>query len=135
MKRKLVNTTSKIWSCSAIVLIFVLWQAVCSLGMIDSFLLPSPIQVLKAFIEEFPMLMEHSVITLTEAFFGLLLGILLGFVMAVFMDQFDALYQALPLLKCGYTENDIDTAHPSDMERYYSVEEQKQYGVVGIELS
>ena len=99
MKRKLVNTTSKIWSCSAIVLIFVLWQAVCSLGMVDSFLLPSPIQVLKAFIEEFPMLMEHSVITLTEAFFGLFLGILLGFVMAVFMDQFDALYQALyPLM-------------------------------------
>ena len=99
MKRKLVNTTNKIWSCSAIVLILVLWQAVCSLGMVDSFLLPSPIQVLKAFIEEFPMLMEHSFITLAEAFLGLFLGILLGFVMAVFMDQFDALYQALyPLM-------------------------------------
>ena len=99
MKRKLQNTTNKIWSCSAIILILVLWQAVCSLGLVDSFLLPSPIQVVKAFIEEFPMLMEHSVITLTEAFLGLFLGILLGFVMAVFMDQFDALYQALyPLM-------------------------------------
>jgi hypothetical protein len=37
-------------------------------------------------------------------------------------------------LQCGYTEDDIDTAHPSDMEQYYSVEEQKKYGVVGIEL-
>ncbi|MBR7099222.1 MAG: ASCH domain-containing protein [Clostridia bacterium] len=49
-------------------------------------------------------------------------------------DNFDELYQSLPLLKCGYTVTDIDHAHPSDMERYYSVEEQKKYGVVGIEL-
>ena len=25
-------------------------------------------------------------------------------------DSFESLYQALPLLECGYTENDIDTA-------------------------
>ena len=57
-------------------------------------MLPSPIQVVQAFISEFPMLMEHSVITLAEAFLGLTLGILLGFVMAVLMDQFEPLYQA-----------------------------------------
>lgn len=49
-------------------------------------------------------------------------------------DTFDELYQALPLLQCGYTTDDIDQAHPSDMEQYYSVAEQKKYGVVGIEL-
>ena len=48
--------------------------------------------------------------------------------------SFEELYKALPLLQCGYTADDIDTAHPSDMEQYYSVEEQKKYGVVGIEL-
>ena len=47
---------------------------------------------------------------------------------------FDELYKTLPLLKCGYTEDDIDIAHPSDMEQYYSAEKQKKYGVVGIEL-
>jgi len=50
-------------------------------------------------------------------------------------DSFADLYQALPLLKCGYTAEDVDTAHPSDMEQYYSSEEQKNYGVVGIEIS
>lgn len=50
-------------------------------------------------------------------------------------DTFAALYQALPLLSCGYTKETIDSAHPSDMEQYYSAEEQQQYGVVGIELS
>ena len=99
MKRKLQNTTTKIWSISAIAVILIVWQAVCSLGMIDSFLLPSPLQVVKAFVEELPVLMEHSMVTLTEALIGLLLGILLGFVMAVLMDQFEPLYKAFyPLI-------------------------------------
>ena len=49
-------------------------------------------------------------------------------------DSFEELYKTLPLLQCGYTAEDIDTAHPSDMEQYYSAEEQSKYGVVGIEL-
>lgn len=48
--------------------------------------------------------------------------------------NFEELYRALPLLKCGYTSDDVDTARPSDMEEYYSAKEQKKYGVVGIEL-
>jgi ABC-type nitrate/sulfonate/bicarbonate transport system permease component len=99
LKRKLQNTTTKIWSISAIAVILIVWQAVCSLGMIDSFLLPSPVQVVKAFVEELPVLMEHSMVTLTEALVGLFLGILLGFVMAVLMDQFEPLYKAFyPLI-------------------------------------
>lgn len=94
MKRKLQNTTSKLWSLSAIAIVLILWQTICSLGIVDSFMLPSPIQVVRAFISEFPALMEHSVITLSEAFLGLGLGILLGFLMAVLMDQFDVLYKA-----------------------------------------
>ncbi len=49
-------------------------------------------------------------------------------------DSFEELYRSLPLLQCGYTAEDIHTAHPSDMELYYSADEQKKYGVVGIEL-
>ena len=49
-------------------------------------------------------------------------------------DSFEALYKSLPLLKCGYTADDVDRAQPSDMESYYSAEEQQKYGVVGIEL-
>lgn len=50
-------------------------------------------------------------------------------------DSFDELYKSLPLLKCGYTEQTVTDARPSDMEEYYSAEEQKKYGVVGIEVS
>ncbi len=49
-------------------------------------------------------------------------------------DTFDDLYKSLPLLKCGYTTESIEKATPTDMEQYYSVEEQNKYGVVGIEL-
>lgn len=62
--------------------------------MVDSFMLPSPLQVVQAFIKEFPTLMEHSIVTLTEAFLGLGIGIVLGFIMAVLMDQFEVLYKA-----------------------------------------
>lgn len=49
-------------------------------------------------------------------------------------DSFGELYNNLPLLACGYTQNDISTASPEDMNEYYSVEEQEKYGVVGIEV-
>lgn len=48
--------------------------------------------------------------------------------------SFVELYENLPLLKCGYTEDDISSASPADMEIYYSKERQKQHGVVGIEI-
>ena len=99
MKRKLPNITSKIWSCSAIVFILIVWQIVSATGLVDSFMLPSPVQVVKAFITEFPTLMEHSLVTLAEAFIGLAFGILLGFAMAFVMDQFEGLYKAFyPLI-------------------------------------
>ena len=48
--------------------------------------------------------------------------------------NFDELYADLPLLKCGYTEENVENAAPSDMEYYYSKEMQRLYGVVGIEI-
>ena len=50
-------------------------------------------------------------------------------------NNFEELYKTLPLLQCGYTPEDVDKAHPADMEQYYSLEEQEKYGVVGIEVS
>ena len=50
-------------------------------------------------------------------------------------SSFDELYKNLPLLECGYTKEDIATASPNDMEKYYSKEMQQQYGVVGIKIS
>ena len=62
-------------------------------------MLPSPANVLRAFVQEIPLLWENSLITLQEAFIGLILGVSVGFLAAVLMDAFDALYKAFyPLL-------------------------------------
>ncbi len=50
-------------------------------------------------------------------------------------SDFEALYAALDLLKCGYTPENVAQAKASDMDYFYTPERQKQYGVVGIEIS
>ena len=49
-------------------------------------------------------------------------------------DSFAELYRSLPLLKCGYTPDNVENADPADMDRYYPPEEQQKYRVVAIEL-
>ncbi len=49
--------------------------------------------------------------------------------------SFDELYRALPLTQCGYTEAELETASPDDMLAYYTLEQQKRYGVVGIGIA
>ena len=49
--------------------------------------------------------------------------------------SFAELYDNLPLLKCGYNEDDINIAQHDDMEKYYSKEKQNQFGVIGIEIA
>jgi ABC-type nitrate/sulfonate/bicarbonate transport system permease component len=62
-------------------------------------MLPSPARVVEAFVQELPLLFENSLITLQEAFLGLVLGVTVGFVAAVLMDGFEILYKAFyPLL-------------------------------------
>ena len=48
--------------------------------------------------------------------------------------DFEALYKALPLEKCGYAESELSTAHHTDMEQYYSQEKIQKYGALGIEI-
>lgn len=62
-------------------------------------MLPSPSGVVKAFVSDFPLLMEHSVATLTEAALGMMIGIAGGFLLATLMEYFQVLYRALyPIL-------------------------------------
>ena len=49
-------------------------------------------------------------------------------------SNFAELYEALPLEKCGYGVAEINTAHYSDMEQFYSKEDIAKYGALGIEL-
>jgi ASC-1-like (ASCH) protein len=48
--------------------------------------------------------------------------------------SFSELYCALPLEKCGYLPEELAHASPEDMNIYYSEEEQRRWGVLGIEI-
>lgn len=64
-------------------------------GIVPKFMLPSPLDVVMAFINDFPLLMEHAETTLIEAFLGLVIGTALGFVIAVVMDHFPIAYKSI----------------------------------------
>ena len=48
--------------------------------------------------------------------------------------SFDELYRTLPPEKCGYTAATLPGASPRDMDAYYTAEEQRANGVLGIEI-
>ena len=100
MTRKLQSTTrTKTPAIVAVAVLLLLWQGACSLELVPGYMLPSPIQVARAFISERALLFEHAVITLQEAFLGLVLGVAIGFAFAVLMDTFEVLYRAVyPIL-------------------------------------
>ena len=50
-------------------------------------------------------------------------------------ESFEELYGELSLLEFGYSQGDLSTASPKDMQSYYSKSQQEKYGVVGIRLS
>lgn len=90
---------TKLPSLAAVAGLLLLWQLICMVGLVPAYMLPSPVQVVQAFVQELPALWENSLITLQEAFIGLVVGVSVGFLTAVLMDAFDVLYKAFyPLL-------------------------------------
>ena len=100
MKRKLRSTTrDKGPALIALGALLALWSAASALEWVPRYMLPAPWDVVAAFIAEAPLLFEHSLITLQEAFYGLVLGVGLGFLFAAVMDGWELLYKALyPIL-------------------------------------
>lgn len=99
--QSIINKTAPVISLVAVAL---LWLTVSEGGLIPDYMLPSPVAVVKALISEFPILAQHSAVTLQEALYGLLLGTALGFVFALLMDRFSSLYKAFyPILVISQT--------------------------------
>lgn len=94
-----------LWIPASVLLgLIVIWQVVGMAGWIPGYMLPSPIKVVQAFIEDFPLLMRHTGVTLLEAGLGLLCGVALGFLTAALMDTFEPLRKAIyPLLVISQT--------------------------------
>lgn len=99
MTKKLQSITNKTAPIISLIVIGAVWLFVSEGGLIPSYMLPSPVEVVKAFFTDFPVLMSHLAVTMQEAVYGLLIGTALGFIIAVLMDRFSFLRKALyPIL-------------------------------------
>ncbi len=87
MKTKSKNISSIISSYGLIAFLLLLWQLSSDLGWIPKFKLPSPSDVVMAFIGDFSLMMEHTRYTMQEAVIGLSLGIMIAFVLSIIMDS------------------------------------------------
>lgn len=95
MTKRLQSITSKLPAAAALCLLILLWQFLYQSGAVPAYMLPSPIQVVKALFTDLPTILRHAVVTLQEAFYGLCIGVVLAFVMATLMDHFSILNKAL----------------------------------------
>lgn len=78
----------------ALCLIVLLWAIASESGLIPSYMLPSPADVVRALVSDWSLILMHARVTLQEAFYGLGIGIVLAFVTATLMDHFQILNQA-----------------------------------------
>ena len=88
------------WQPATLVLFLtVLWQIISISGIVPGYMLPQPVRVIAAFVNDFSLLMGHLVTTLMEAFCGLGLAILTSFCLAIIMDMNSFLKKSIsPLL-------------------------------------
>lgn len=95
MTKKSQNIINKLIPLSAIFILLAIWQIIVMCGIVPHYMLPSPVEVVQAFVSDFKLLMYHSMTSLYEAFLGLGIGIIISFVAALFMDRFEYVYKSL----------------------------------------
>lgn len=104
MTKKFQSITNKTAPLISIAFVLLLWLFLSEGEIIAAYMLPSPVDVIKSFIKDFPILMMHLKVTLQEALYGLFIGTALAFIISLLMDRFDFLYKAFyPLLVISQT--------------------------------
>ena len=104
MSERSGSITSKLPAAAALLLLIFFWWLLCASGAVPSYMPPSPVDVARAFVNDFSNLMYHAGTTLQEAAYGLVIGVVLAFAIATVMDRFLILDQAFsPLLVISQT--------------------------------
>lgn len=69
--------------------IIVLWEVIVRLNEIPKYILPSPSDITSTLFRDIDLIWEHTKVTLFEAFTGFGLAIILAFILAMIMDNFE----------------------------------------------
>ena len=99
MTKKYQSITNKLAPIIAIAVIILIWFLCNNFEIVPAYMLPSPLDVAKAFIDNFSVMLKQAAVTLQEAIYGLGIGIVLAFIVAALMDRFSFLRKAIyPIL-------------------------------------
>lgn len=81
------------------VALILIWQLLGYLSLLPKFIIPTPLQIVQAFVRNFDLMMFHTRVTLIESLIGLSCGIVIACFLAVVMDAFPGFNRAVyPLL-------------------------------------
>ena len=104
--RKLANLINKYAATISMLFLVIIWQGAGNLGLLPKYIIPTPIEIVKAFIKNYQLLIFHSKITLLEAIIGLFLGIVIAWLLALIMDSIPifnkTIYPLLVLTQTNY---------------------------------
>lgn len=76
-------------------ILLALWEVLCCLHCIPAYMLPSPLGVVCALINDAPLLLSHSKMTLIEAIAGISISIFTAFVASAVMDRWNMFRKAV----------------------------------------
>lgn len=99
MTKKYQSITNKLAPVIAVAVIILIWFLCNNFEIVPAYMLPSPLDVAKAFADNFTVMLKQAAVTLQEAIYGLGIGIVLAFIVAALMDRFGFLRKAIyPIL-------------------------------------
>ena len=102
--KKLKSIGNKIIPIGFIIILIILWEVIVSIGGIEEYILPSPIDVGITLINELPTMVPHIIATLYEGIVGFLIAILISIIIAIIMDTVPVIKKALyPVLVISQT--------------------------------
>lgn len=85
--KRWANIKNNLPSIAFLVVLVILWELLVRIFNIPEYILPSPVSIIEALNSNLPLLIIHTKTTLYAAFVGLALAMIIGLLLAVFMDK------------------------------------------------
>jgi len=87
-----------------ILTIIIIWQLVVELKNIPQYLIPTPLDIVEVFKNDFNTLKEHTLVTIYEAIVGFIFALIFAFLLGIIMDFFNIVKKGLyPILVVSQT--------------------------------
>lgn len=97
--KKLTSSVNNFISIITLLFIVIVWQLAGSFNLLPKFIMPTPLEIINAFVRDYESLLFHSKVTIIEALIGLFFGVIIACLLALIMDSFKVLNKAIyPIL-------------------------------------